>query len=83
MHPMLIVAPSSLLPTSLVLDVMHAATGKRSYAESAYYTMVGGYVGGIAAAAAGAGDYFAIPPNTEVKKTANIHAALNLGELGL
>lgn len=83
LHPILIIMPSGLLPMSLILDVMHVATGKESYAKSAYYTMIGGYVSGIAAAAAGAGDYFTIPPNTQVKKTANIHASLNIGALGL
>ena len=82
LHPILIVAPSGLLPLSLVLDAMHLATGKKSYAESAYYTMVGGYAGGLAAAAAGAGDCLAIPPNSHTKKIANLHAALNLVMLG-
>lgn len=82
MHPILIAAPSGLLPLSLVLDAMYLATGKRSYAESAYHSMVGGYAGGLAAAAAGAGDYFAIPANSHTKKIANLHAVLNLVALG-
>jgi hypothetical protein len=45
--------------------------------------MVGGYVGGLAAAAAGAGDYFVIPPDSHDKRIATVHATLNLGLLGL
>ncbi len=83
LHPQLISFPLGLLPTSLALDLMHLATGDRSYADAAYYTMVGGYAGGLAAGAAGAADYFTIPPGTKSKKTANIHAVLNLGVMGL
>ncbi|MDP9368685.1 MAG: DUF2231 domain-containing protein [Chloroflexota bacterium] len=83
LHPQLINAPAALLPFSLVLDLMHAATSKPAYAEAAYYSMVGGYVGGLAAATAGAGDYFAIPSESHTKRIANIHASLNLSLLGL
>ena len=55
LHPQLINMPMALLPFSFALDLMHLATGKRSYAEAAYYSMVGGYLGGVAAASAGAG----------------------------
>ena len=77
LHPQLILLPAGLLPFSLVLDLLHRITGKREYADAAYYTMMGGSVGAVAAAAAGAGDYLTIPPNTPVKRTANIHAAMN------
>ncbi len=83
LHPMLILVPGGLLPFSLILDGLHAATGDASYADAAYYTMLGGYVGGLAAALAGGGDYLTIPSGSETKKTANIHAALNLSVLGL
>ncbi len=83
LHPQLVSLPIGLLPTSFVLDLMYLATGDRSYADAAYYTMVGGSAGGLAAAAAGAADYFTIPPHSESKKVANIHAGLNLGVMGL
>jgi uncharacterized membrane protein len=83
LHPILITAPVALLPTSLILDLMYLATKNKSYAEAAYYTMVGGYVGGAAAAVAGAGDYLTIPPKTHVKAMANLHALLNVSMLGL
>lgn len=43
LHPQLIVLPAGLLPFSLLLDAMHAATRDQSYADAAYYTMMGGF----------------------------------------
>jgi uncharacterized membrane protein len=83
LHPQLVEFPLGLLPFSFVLDVLHAATGKQSFADAAYYTMVGGYVGGMAAGAAGAMDYLSIPPKSESHEVANVHAGLNLGIMGL
>lgn len=80
-HPMLIVAPAALIPFGLILDVMHKVSGKQSHADAAYYSKVGGLVGGLAAGAAGAMDYLTIEPQTEVKQTANVHALLNIGAL--
>lgn len=83
LHPQLIVLPAGLLPFSSVMDAMHLATGDQSYADAAYYTMVGGLVGGLAAGAAGAADYLTIPPESNTKRTANLHATLNIAALGL
>lgn len=77
-HPQLIVAPGALLPFSLVMDAMYLSTGEETYADAAYYTMVGGFVGGLAAAAAGAADYLEIPNRSRSKRIANIHALLNV-----
>lgn len=51
---------------------MHVATGKQTYADVAYHTMLGGYLGGLAAAAAGAADYFEIPDGGHTKRIANL-----------
>jgi uncharacterized membrane protein len=75
--------PAGLLPFSLVLDLLYLKTGRHSYADAAYYTMVGGLVGGIAAGAAGAADYFTISPDDEAKKTADTHAVMNISLLAL
>ena len=83
LHPQLIGAPTALLPFSLIMDVAHAVTGNETYAEVAYHSMLGGVVGGVAAAAAGAADYFEIPAGSHTKRIANLHASLNLGLLGL
>lgn len=83
LHPMLIVAPAALIPFGFILDAMHRASGKASYSDAAYYSLVGGVAGGLAAGTAGAMDYLAIKPYTDVKRTANVHALLNIGALAL
>jgi len=83
LHPQLVALPLGLFPFSLAMDVMHYATGDDSYADAAYYSMAGGCIGAMAAGAAGAADYASIPNETHSKKTANVHAALNLGLMGL
>ncbi len=83
LHPMLIVAPAALLPFGFILDAMHRSTGNDDYASAAYYSLTGGLIGGIAAGIAGAMDYLTIEPETEVKRTANVHAMLNGGALAV
>lgn len=83
LHPQLVVAPAGLMPFSLALDVAHAITGKKSFAQAAYYGLVGTAVTAVAAGAAGAMDYFAIPGRSPAKRLANIHASLNLGLVGM
>ena len=83
LHPQLIVLPAGLLPFSAFLDAMSLATGKSSYSDAAYYTLAGGLAGGLAAGAAGAADYLTIPPESETKRTGNLHAAMNIGGLAM
>jgi uncharacterized membrane protein len=83
LHPQLITMPAGLLPFSLLLDILYLKTGRHSYAEAAYYTMIGGFAGGLAAGAAGAADYLTIPPDTETKHIAKTHATLNIGLMAL
>lgn len=83
LHPQLIVLPAGLLPFSFVLDAMHAATRDQSYADAAYYTMLGGFIGGVAAGAAGAADYGTIPSDSKAKEVGRLHGIMNVGLLGL
>ena len=83
LHPMLIVMPAALIPFSFVLDALHQSTGEESYSNAAYYSLVGGVAGGLAAGVAGAMDYMTIERDTDVKRTANVHAAINIGALAL
>lgn len=83
LHPMLIVAPAALIPFGFILDAMHRATDNDDYATASYYSLAGGLIGGLAAGVAGAMDYMAIERETEVKRTANVHALLNTGALAL
>jgi uncharacterized membrane protein len=83
LHPMLIVAPAALIPFGFILDAMAGSTDNDDYANAAWYSLTGGLIGGIAAGVAGAMDYMAIESETEVKRTANVHAMLNGGALAL
>ena len=83
LHPQLIVMPAGLLPFSLVLDAFHAKTHDQSYADAAYYTMMGGFVGGIIAGAAGAADYTTIPKDSKAKQIGRLHGLMNVGLLAL
>jgi uncharacterized membrane protein len=83
LHPQLILLPAGLLPYSFVMDMMHHATGKQSYADAAYHTMWGGFLGGLAAGAAGAVDFLSISEESEARPIANLHASLNAGMMAL
>jgi uncharacterized membrane protein len=83
LHPQLIVMPAGLVPFSLVLDAMHAATRDQSYADAAYYTLMGGFWGGLAAGVAGAADYGTIPADSKAKQVGRLHGMMNVGLLAL
>jgi uncharacterized membrane protein len=83
LHPMLIVAPAALIPFGFILDAMARSSDNDDYANAAYYSLTGGLIGGLAAGVAGAMDYLTIAPETDVKRTANVHAMLNGGALAL
>lgn len=83
LHPQMVVMPAALLPVSLVLDLLHVKTGDYSYADAAYYTMIGGFFGGIAAGIVGAADYRTIPGHSRAKRIGMVHGAMNVGLLAL
>lgn len=83
LHPQMIVMPAGLLPFSLLLDLLHVSTGRQSFADAAYYTMMGGWAGGLAAGLAGAADYGTIPDDIQAKKIGAVHGMMNVGLLVL
>jgi len=83
LHPQIVMSPIGLFPFSFAMDLMYVATGNESFAETAYYTMLGGYSAGLAATAAAVPDYIAIPPKHEVQPTANMHVILNVTNMTL
>lgn len=83
LHAMTTDLPVGNLTFSLAMDVMHQLTGKKSYDDAAYYSIVGGNIGAVAAAISGVGDYLAIPSGSPSKQTGNLHALLNIGVLSL
>ncbi len=83
LHPQVIASPVALFPFSAVMDLMHLSTGKQSYADAAYYSLLGAYAGGIVSAITGAADYLTISPGGPMKQTANTHALLNVGMMAV
>ena len=82
-HPMLIPFPLGLLATSLVFDIIHRLTGNEPWAEVAYWMIVAGIIGGLAAAPFGWIDWFAIPDGTRAKTIGLWHGVGNVVVLGL
>jgi uncharacterized membrane protein len=80
-HPVLNDYPAALVPTSLVFDMLHLVTRRRSFKVASFFTMALALLTGGAAAATGYADYREIPSNTEAKRIANAHALLNVGVL--
>ena len=77
-HPMLVPFPIALWIFSLVCDVIYAmGWGGAVWDEMAFYTMVGGLLGALAAAVPGYLDYRSLTDPT-VKKIGQWHMLINL-----
>jgi len=76
-HPMLIPFPIALWVFSLVADIIYLWRGNPGWVWMAFWTLIAGCLGAIAAAIFGIIDYLAIE-NKEVKKVANWHARFNV-----
>ncbi|MDP8904990.1 MAG: DUF2231 domain-containing protein [Chloroflexota bacterium] len=77
-HPMLIVFPLGLLSIAVVFDVFYLVSGNNVFAEVAYWNIVAGVVGGLAAALFGLIDWLAIPSGTRAKRLGLVHGIGNL-----
>ncbi|MEZ0539579.1 DUF2231 domain-containing protein [Fibrella arboris] len=78
LHPILIVFPLGLLSTSVLFDVAHLLTDSRAFALVAFWTVVGGILGGLVAAVPGWIDWLAIPAGTRAKRIGLIHGLGNV-----
>jgi uncharacterized membrane protein len=77
-HPMLVTIPIGLWVFSLVADLLALRSGTpQPWALVAFYTMVGGIVGALAAALPGLIDLLSLK-DAAIKKTAVIHMSINL-----
>jgi uncharacterized membrane protein len=77
-HPMLIVFPVGLLIFSLICDVISTRSADPTmWALVAFYTMVGGFIGALAAAVPGLIDLLSLADKA-IKKTAITHMSINL-----
>lgn len=77
-HQMLIVFPLGLLATAIIFDVLRLVTGNGYWGEIAYWMMVAGIIGGLAAAPFGFLDWTKIPAGTRAKRIGSLHGAGNL-----
>jgi uncharacterized membrane protein len=77
-HPMLVTIPIGLWIFSLVADLVALRSGApQTWALIAFYSMVGGIVGALAAALPGLIDLLSLK-DPGIKKTAIIHMSINL-----
>ena len=78
-HPILVTIPIGAWVCSLVFDIA-AQLGPRSVEAgfAALWLIALGVIGAVAAASIGFLDLLAIPPQTRARRTAVIHASLNL-----
>lgn len=76
-HPMLIPFPIALWVFSLVADIIYLWQDNVGWAWMAFWTLLAGCLGAIAAAVFGIIDYLAIE-DKQVVKVANWHARLNV-----
>ncbi|HWG83886.1 MAG TPA: DUF2231 domain-containing protein, partial [Deinococcales bacterium] len=80
-HPLHVIvndAVIALLPFALTMDVLHSAKEEDSYADAAYYALVGAVGMGVVAGVTGALDYLSVPGGSRAKRTANAHALSNV-----
>ena len=77
-HQMLIVFPLGLLATALAFDIASFVTGAGYWSEIAYWMILAGLVGGLAAAPFGLIDWLAIPSDTRAKRVGALHGLGNL-----
>lgn len=82
-HPMLVPIAIGGFVLSFAFDVVCLVTGASTpWNAVAYYTMLGGIVGALAAAVPGLIDLLSFPPGA-LKKTALTHMAINLTVVAL
>jgi uncharacterized membrane protein len=77
-HPMLVPIAIGCFVFSFAADILCLVTGEREpWNLLAYYTMLGGIIGALAAAAPGLVDLLSLPAGP-IKKTALTHMGINL-----
>jgi uncharacterized membrane protein len=82
-HQMLIVFPLGLLATALIFDLLHLVSGNGYWSEIAFWMMIAGIAGGLAAAPFGLFDWLSIPAGTRAKRVGAVHGLGNAGVLAV
>ena len=79
---MLVVFPIGLWVFSFVADLVRAGGGASFWADTAFYTMLGGVIGALAAAVPGLIDFLSLT-GARVRRLATTHLVLNLAVVSL
>ena len=77
-HQQLIVFPLGLLVTSVVFDVIYLITKNSTWTVVAFWMIVAGVAGGLAAAPFGLWDWIGIPNGTRAKRIGLLHGVGNV-----
>jgi uncharacterized membrane protein len=77
-HPMLIVFPLGLLITAVIFDLIYLFSDNGKWAETAYYMIAAGIIGGLLAALFGLIDWIALPSGTRAKSIGLWHGLGNV-----
>ncbi len=77
-HQMLIPFPFGLLATAVIFDIIYLDRGNPAMAAVAYWVIIAGIAGGLAAAPFGLIDYLAIPRNTRARAVGLVHGLGNV-----
>lgn len=79
LHPILVTVPIGAWVTSLVFDIASHAVHPAGFLAQGSLWLIGvGAIGAVLAACFGVLDLFALPEQTRARRTAVIHASLNL-----
>ena len=77
-HQMLIPFPFGLLATAVIFDIVYLVLGNTTMATVAFWMIIAGIIGGLAAAPFGLIDYLAIPQGTRAKSVGLTHGLGNV-----
>ncbi len=77
-HPMLIVFPLGLLSTAVIFDVLYLITENDDLAIFAFWAILAGVVGGVAAAIFGVWDWLGLPSDSRARRVGLNHGAGNV-----
>jgi uncharacterized membrane protein len=82
-HQMLVVFPLGLFMTAVAFDIVWMFYGVPGLTTAAYYNLLVGVLGALAAAVFGLVDYLAIPRETRARKVGTWHGVGNLAVVAL
>jgi uncharacterized membrane protein len=76
-HPVLVTLPIGLFTAGLIFDLLYMIGNDPVFAQAAFWVILLGVVGGLAAAVFGLLDWLTIPGGTRAKRVGLVHGAGN------